>query len=167
MEINPEDGTPADEEEDDGIQPPSKGPPVSDSTGSPTVRISENTESNPSTSNPATTTSTRSILRGTPPAEMTRRTTTEAADYQTNYDPSKKMILDKQRKLLIYLGEDGQNKEFHVEDFVGCLSSASQHYLERYSTSMTQPVLLHWISPTITTKITSLTSQSYLQASRN
>ena len=29
------------------------------------------------------------------------------------------MILDKQRKLLIYLGEDGQNKEFHVEDFVG------------------------------------------------
>ncbi len=29
------------------------------------------------------------------------------------------MILDKQRKLLISIGEDGQNKEFHVEDFVG------------------------------------------------
>jgi len=29
------------------------------------------------------------------------------------------MILDKQRKLLINLGEDGQTKEFHMEDFVG------------------------------------------------
>ena len=86
-EINPDDNTPADEEEDDGVQPPSEGPPISDSTGSPTVRISDNTESNPSTSNPATTTSTRSILRGTPPAETTRRTTTEAADYQMNDDP--------------------------------------------------------------------------------
>jgi hypothetical protein len=118
-EDNPEDDTPADENEDDGVQLPSEGPPVSDSTGSPTIRISENTESNPSTSNPATTKTTRSILRGAPPAETTRRTTTEAADYQTNDDPSKKMILDKQRKLLINLGEDGQNKEFHVEDFVG------------------------------------------------
>jgi len=82
-------------------------------------RISENTDSTPLTSNPAMTTTTRLILCGTPPAETTRRTTTEAADYQTNDDPSKKMILDKQRKLLIYLGEDGQIKEFHVEDFVG------------------------------------------------
>ena len=88
-EINPDDYTPADEE-DDGVQPPSEGPPISDSTGSPTVRISDNTESNPSTSNPATTTSTRSILRGTPPAETTRRTTTEAADYQMNDDPPKR-----------------------------------------------------------------------------
>ncbi len=101
---------PADEEEDDSVKPHSEGPPVSDSTGSPTVRISENMESNPSTSNPAMTTTTRSILCGTTPAETTRRTTTEAADYQTNDDPSKKMILDKQRKLLINLGEDGQNK---------------------------------------------------------
>jgi hypothetical protein len=29
------------------------------------------------------------------------------------------MILDKQRKLLINLGEDGHNKAFHEEDFVG------------------------------------------------
>ena len=29
------------------------------------------------------------------------------------------MILNKQRKLLINLGEDGQKKELHVEDFVG------------------------------------------------
>jgi len=43
-EDNPEDDTPADEDEDDGAQPPSEGPPVPDSTGSPTVRISENTE---------------------------------------------------------------------------------------------------------------------------
>ena len=66
-EDNPEDDTPADEEEDDGVQLPSEGPPISYSTGSPTVRISENTESNPPLSNPATTTTTRSILRGTPP----------------------------------------------------------------------------------------------------
>jgi len=89
-EDNPEDDTPADEDEDEGVQPPSEGPPVSDSTGSPTIRISENTESNPSMSNPATTTTTRSILRGTPPAETTRRTTIEVADYQTNDDPSKR-----------------------------------------------------------------------------
>jgi hypothetical protein len=118
-EGDPEDEAPADKDEDDGVQPPSEGPPVSGSTGSPMVRISEITESTPSTSNPAATTTTRSILRGTTPSETTRRTTTEAADYQTNDDPSNKMILDKQRKLLICLGEDGQTKEFHVEDFVG------------------------------------------------
>jgi hypothetical protein len=36
-----------------------------------------------------------------------------------NYNPSRKMILDKQCKLLINLGEDGHNKAFHVENFVG------------------------------------------------
>ena len=90
MEENLEDDTPADEDEDDGVQPPSEGPPISDLTGSPTVRISKNTDSTPLTSNPATTTTTRLILCGTPPTETTRRTTTEAADYQTNDDPSKR-----------------------------------------------------------------------------
>ncbi len=69
--------------------------------------------------NPATTTTPQSILRGAPPAEATDQATTEASDFQMNYDPSRKTILDKQRKLLINLGEDGHNKAFHVEDFVG------------------------------------------------
>jgi hypothetical protein len=105
--------------------PPSQELPVAskcrDTTGSPTIRICETTESNPPTNTPpAATTATRSIiLRGTPPAEMTKRPLTEPADYHANDEPQDKMILDKQRKLLIYLGEDGQKKAFHVEDFVG------------------------------------------------
>ena len=86
-----EDDSPANEEEEEDNLLPSQGPPptspVPDPTGSPTIRISENKEVNPPTSNPATTTSTRSILRSTSPAETTRRTTTDAADYQTNDDP--------------------------------------------------------------------------------
>jgi hypothetical protein len=75
---------------------------------------------NPSmSSNLAMTATTRSILRGTPPAEPTRQTIAEAVDFQMNDDPSRKTIQDKQHKLLINIGEDGQNEEFHVEDFVG------------------------------------------------
>jgi hypothetical protein len=34
-------------------------------------------------------------------------------------NPSRRMILDRHRKLLINLGEDGHNKAFHVENFIG------------------------------------------------
>ncbi len=58
---------------------------------------------------------TRSILQGS----TTHQITPETDNFQTNDDPSRKKILDKQNKLLIYLGEDGQRKAFHVEDFAG------------------------------------------------
>jgi hypothetical protein len=114
-EDNPDDDTPADKDEDDGVQPPSKGHPISDSTGSPTIRISKNTDSNPPTSNPAKTTTTRSILRGTPPAETTRRTTTEAADYQMNDDPSNvKRYLINYPHLFDYGRDGGHTLSFEI-----------------------------------------------------
>ena len=104
--------------------PPSQELPVAskcrDTTGSPTIRICETTESNPPTNNPpVATTATRSIRRGSPPAEMSHCPPTEPADFHANDEPQDKVILDKQCKLLINLGEDGQKKAFHVEDFVG------------------------------------------------
>jgi hypothetical protein len=61
------------------------------------------------------TSTTRSILQGS----TTHQITPETNDFQTNDDPSRKKILDKQNKLLINLGEDRQRKAFHVEDFAG------------------------------------------------
>ena len=68
---------------------------------------------------PATTMTTRLILHCTPPAETTQQTTPARAVFQTYTDPSRKTILDKQRKLLISKGEDGQKRTSHVENFVG------------------------------------------------
>ncbi len=61
----------------------------------------------------------RSILRDARPTEMTEQTTTDASVFHMAANPLRKTILDRHRKLLIYLGEDGHNKAFQVEDFVG------------------------------------------------
>jgi hypothetical protein len=119
----PDDSNPADKEADDNdpsfnqVSPPTS--PNLDPTGDAMARINKTPDFNPPMCNPATTTTPRSILRGAPPAEATKQATTEATDFQMNDDPSRKTILDKQRKLLINLGKDGHNKAFHVEDFVG------------------------------------------------
>jgi hypothetical protein len=53
---------------------------------------------------------------------MTKQTTTEASDFKRDDNPAKKMILDRNHRLLITLGDDGNKKSFHVEDFAGlCL----------------------------------------------
>ncbi len=89
------------------------------SPGQVTVRINDTPESDPPTNNPATTTTTRSIFCGTPHTEKTHQIIPKTKDFQTNEDPSRRTILNKQSKLLINLGEDGQKKAFHVEEFVG------------------------------------------------
>ncbi len=61
----------------------------------------------------------RFILRSTPPADTTKQTVTEATDFERDDDPARKMILDRNRRLLITLGDDGNKKSFHVEDFTG------------------------------------------------
>ena len=47
------------------------------------------------------------------------QTTTGPSDYQSTNDLSRRTILDRHLKLLVNLGEDGHNKTFHVEDFIG------------------------------------------------
>ncbi len=118
----PADNNPADEEADKAnsssnqVSPPTS--PNQDPTCNATVRINKTPDSDPSMSNPSMTMTPQSILRGTPPAETTDQTTTEATDFQPINDPSRKIILDRHRKLLINLGEGGHNTTFHVEDFV-------------------------------------------------
>jgi hypothetical protein len=122
----PADNNPADEEVDKAnlssnqISPSTS--PNPDPTNNATVRINETLESDPPMSNPMTATTPqapRSILRGTPPAEMTDQNMTGPSDFQSTNNPSRRMILDRHCKLLINLGEDGHNKAFHVEDFIG------------------------------------------------
>jgi hypothetical protein len=126
MEDNPtppEDNNPVDKEADEANPPSNQvSPPTSpnlDPTDNTTVRINETPDSNPPMSNPSTTTTSQSILRGATLAEMTDQTTTEATEFQPIDSPSRKTILDRHRKHLISLGEDRHNKTFHVEDFVG------------------------------------------------
>jgi hypothetical protein len=59
------------------------------------------------------------VPHGTHHTEKTHQITPETEDFQMIKDPSRRTILDKQSKLLINLGEDGQKKAFHVEDFLG------------------------------------------------
>jgi hypothetical protein len=97
----PDDNNPADEEADkdnpssNQVSPPTS--PNLDPTGIATVRINKTPDSNPPIpmSNPSMTTTPQSILRGAPPAEATEQATTEASDFQMNYNPSRKTILDK------------------------------------------------------------------------
>jgi hypothetical protein len=124
MEDNPAppvDNNPADEEADKAnlssnqVSPPTS--PNPDPTNGATMRINETPESDPPMSNPTTATTpqaSRLILQGTPLAETTDQTTTWPSDFQSANNPSRRMILDRYRKLLINLGEDGHNKEFHV-----------------------------------------------------
>jgi hypothetical protein len=114
----PEGTNPADKEEDGDNLSSSQDSPTT-SPGQVMVRINDTPESDPPTNNPTTTTTTRLILRNTPHTEKTCQITPETKDSQTNKDPSRRTILDKQSKLLINLGKDGQKKAFHVEDFVG------------------------------------------------
>ncbi len=86
------------------------------------MRINETPESDPPMSNPTMATTPQApqlILQGTPPTEMTDQTTTGPSDFQSTNNPSRRMILDRHCKLLINVGEDGHNKAFHVEDFIG------------------------------------------------
>jgi hypothetical protein len=110
----PSDNNPADEGVEDDNLPPSKDSPTT-SPGQATVRINNTPESDPPMTSQATTSTTRSILQGS----TTHQITPETDNFQTNNDPSRKTILTKQKKLLINLGEDGQRKAFHVEDFAG------------------------------------------------
>jgi hypothetical protein len=114
----PEGTNPADKEEDGDDLSSSQDSPTT-SPGQVMVRINNTSESDPPTNNPTMTTTTRSILCGTPHTEETHQITPETKDFQTNKDPAKRTILNKQSKLLINLGEDRQMKAFHVEDFVG------------------------------------------------
>jgi hypothetical protein len=126
MEDNPappEDNNPVDKEADKA-NPPSNQvyPPTSpnlDPTDDATMSISKTPDSDPPMSNPSTTTTPQSILPSATLAEMTNQTTTEATEFQPINNPSRKKILDRHCKLLINLGEDGHNKTFRVEDFVG------------------------------------------------
>ncbi len=103
----PEGTNPSDEEEDGDNLSSSQDSPTT-SPGQVMVRINDTPESDPPTNNPTTTTTTRLILCGTPHTEKTHQITPETKDFQTNKDPSRRTILDKQSKLLINLGEDGQ-----------------------------------------------------------
>jgi hypothetical protein len=117
------DNNPADEEADKAnpssnqVSPPTS--PNQDPTCDAMVRINKTPDSDPPMSNPSTTMTPGSILRGAPLAETTDQTTTEATEFQPTNNPSRKTILDRHCKLLINLGEDGHNKTFYVEDFVG------------------------------------------------
>jgi hypothetical protein len=65
----------------------------------------------------------RSILHSPPPADMTRQTAAEATDFERDDNPARKTILNRNRRLLITLGDDGNKKSFHVEDFAGLVPS--------------------------------------------
>jgi hypothetical protein len=129
MEDNPAplaDIIPADEEADKANLSSNQVSPSTSPNPDPTniaiVRIHETLESDPPMSNPTMATTPqvpRLILQGTPPVETMDQTTTGPSDFQSTNDPSRRMILDRHRKLLINLGEDGHNKAFHVEDFIG------------------------------------------------
>jgi hypothetical protein len=95
--------------------------PNPDPTNNATVRINETPESDHPMSNPMMATTPQapqSILQGTPLAETTDQTTTGPSDFQSNNEPSRRMILDRHCKLLINLGEVGHNKVFHVKDLL-------------------------------------------------
>jgi hypothetical protein len=122
----PADNNSADEEVDEAnlssnqVSPSTS--PNPDPTNNATVRINETPESDPPMSNPTTAITPeapRSILQGTPPTETMDQTTTGSSDFQSTNNPSRRTILDRHCKLLINLGEDGHNKAFHVEDFIG------------------------------------------------
>ncbi len=55
-----------------------------------------------------------------PPAETATLPTTKAP--QSN-DPARRTIINRQRKLLIAVDDDGHEKMFHVEDFVALYPS--------------------------------------------
>ncbi len=124
---SPEHYNPADDKADNSdlpsiqISPPTS--PNPEPTCNATVKINETSDSvPPPVNNPAmamTPQAPCSILHGAPPAETTKQTTTDASVFHTANDPLKKTIHDRHRRLLINLGEDGHNKAFHVEDFVG------------------------------------------------
>jgi hypothetical protein len=129
MENNPAplaDNNPADEEADKAnFSPNQVTPPTSlnpDQTNNAIVRINETPESDPAASNPtmaSTPQAPQLILHGTPPAKMTDQTMTGLSEFQSTNNSSRRTILDRHCKLLINLGEDGHNKAFHVEDFIG------------------------------------------------
>jgi hypothetical protein len=85
------------------------------------VRINKTPDSVPPPMNNSAPRSTpnapRSILRSAPPADTTEQTATEATDFKRDNNPARKTILDKNCRLLITLGVDGNKKSFHVEDF--------------------------------------------------
>jgi hypothetical protein len=119
----PEDNNPVDKEADKASPPSNQvSPPTSlnlNPTDNAMVRINKTPDSDPPMSNPSMTTTLQSILCSATLAETTDQTTTEAMEFQPVDNPSRTTILDRHCKLLINLGEEGHNKNFHVEDFVG------------------------------------------------
>jgi hypothetical protein len=60
-----------------------------------------------------------SILHSASPADTTKQIMTKATDFERGDGPARKTILDSNSKLFITLGNDGNKKSFHVEDFAG------------------------------------------------
>ncbi len=118
---------PTDNEADNSALPPNLISPLPSPNQGPTfnttVRINETPDSVPPPMNNSALGSTPiapySIIRSAPPADTTKQTPTEATDFERDNNPAKKTILDRNCRLLITLGDDGNKKSFHVEDFAG------------------------------------------------
>jgi hypothetical protein len=119
--------TPTDNEADNLALLPNLISPLSSPNQGPTfnatVRINETSDSVPPLMNNSAPGSTpnapRVILCSAPPADTTKQTRIEATDFKRDDNPVRKTILDRNRRVLITLGDDGNKKSFHVEDFAG------------------------------------------------
>jgi hypothetical protein len=88
----------------------------------PTVRINESPASAPPSINQATSARKQTpslILRQAPTVPLAVSATPPTIKDSLSEVPASRSIINRQRKLLIEIDDDGHEKMFHAEDFVG------------------------------------------------